>query len=99
MTAVDAVRGMHALQAAAFRTYPALPFRRNERIDAFIADNPQIVKHAHPVLHAIPGVEPLKPGARKPLAVAAISSCTSSAGSSFFLGLTLSGTGFRLSSA
>lgn len=74
MTAVDARRGVHTLQAAAVGARPAPLFKRNECLDAFIADDPQILKHAHPILHAIPGVEPLEPGTWEPPAIGAAES-------------------------
>src|SRR5680860_1256973 len=68
VTAVDALWGVHTLQAAACRARPTLLFRHDERLDAYVADRLQVLKHAHPVLRAVPDVEPLESGARESVA-------------------------------
>jgi hypothetical protein len=59
MPTINALCGVHALHAATRRASPPLPLGLDERPNAVFMYRTQIFEHAHPVLLAIPSIQPL----------------------------------------
>ncbi len=60
MTAVDALRSVHTLEPTAFRTCPSLTLRFDKGLNADVVDPLEVLKHAHPILRAVPDVQALE---------------------------------------